>query len=260
MTDELYILATSSTESNGTSLDKHLHGYATIQFMEYGQCRVALDDDWYDLLEPSFFPAYPGPRIRFAPYPDRPYRHHRHIGFQGPLFGRWRAEGLWLEKPQAAPPGVDWGAYFEEMISHARRPGEWARRRTVNMIEGLLIQLVEARATAPVSEAWLHRTMQSLDFEAEAHWPASPDYAAVAEAVGLAEATLRRKFKTATGTSLHAFFLQRRVSAARRLLMETNMPIKEIAARLGYANVFFFSRQFREQAGVTPATLRRSRQ
>lgn len=260
MNDELFILASSATPDSSSPLDKYLEGYATVQFMEFGGCRVALDDDWYDLVAPAFFPAYPGPRIRFAVHPDFPTRHHRHIGFQGPLFNRWRAEGLWLEVPQAAPPGEEWGAYFDEMIRHARRPGEWARRRTVNMLEGLLIQLAEARATPPAPEAWLQQTMNCLEFEVESTWPATPDYAAIAAHSGMAEASLRRKFKAATGSSLHAFFLSRRVAAARHLLTATDRPIKEIAAHLGYANVFFFSRQFREQTGVTPATLRRSRQ
>jgi len=43
-------------------------------------------------------------------------------------------------------------------------------------------------------------------------------------------------------------------------LGETNLPIKEIAERLGYNDVYFFSRQFRKQMGVPPAAYRKSRQ
>jgi len=44
------------------------------------------------------------------------------------------------------------------------------------------------------------------------------------------------------------------------MLVHTDEPIKMIAARLGYNDVYFFSRQFRLITGVPPAIYRRSRQ
>ena len=72
--------------------------------------------------------------------------------------------------------------------------------------------------------------------------------------------TLRRRFRLAIGQSLHEWVLQRRLARARQLLGETNRPIKAIAAELGYNDVFFFSNQFRQHAGVSPAAYRKSRQ
>jgi transcriptional regulator GlxA family with amidase domain len=54
--------------------------------------------------------------------------------------------------------------------------------------------------------------------------------------------------------------LQSRIAAARHLLSDTDLPIKQIAARLGYSNVYFFSRQFTAMAGVSPGIYRTSRQ
>jgi iron complex transport system substrate-binding protein len=86
------------------------------------------------------------------------------------------------------------------------------------------------------------------------------DYDAIAAKLGMAESTLRRRFRDATGVPPHEFVLQARVNEARRLLGETNDPIKRIAQRLGYRDVYFFSRQFRQFAGVPPALYRKSRQ
>jgi transcriptional regulator GlxA family with amidase domain len=86
------------------------------------------------------------------------------------------------------------------------------------------------------------------------------DYDALAEEVGTSPATFRRRFRQATGTSPHEFLLHCRSAEARRLLGESDLPIKQIATLLGYRDVYFFSRQFRELAGVPPATYRRSRQ
>ena len=58
----------------------------------------------------------------------------------------------------------------------------------------------------------------------------------------------------------HEYVLQSRVAEARRLLAEGDDPIKTIAARLGYRDVYFFSRQFKRFTGVPPALFRKSRQ
>jgi len=72
--------------------------------------------------------------------------------------------------------------------------------------------------------------------------------------------TLRRRFRQTTGTSIHAYALQCRIAAAREMLGSTDLAIKEVASRLGYTDVYFFTRQFRQLSGVPPAAYRRSRQ
>jgi AraC-like DNA-binding protein len=77
---------------------------------------------------------------------------------------------------------------------------------------------------------------------------------------GMALSTLRRRFRQITGTPLHARALQARIARARRLLGESEMPIKAIARQLGYQYVYFFSREFYQQTGHRPAAFRRARQ
>ena len=94
----------------------------------------------------------------------------------------------------------------------------------------------------------------------QARGDATVDHQKIAEELGMAEVTFRRKFRAATGAPPHEYVLQSRVSEARRLLGETDLPIKSIAQGLGYNDVYFFSRQFKKFAGVPPALYRRSRQ
>jgi AraC family transcriptional activator FtrA len=84
------------------------------------------------------------------------------------------------------------------------------------------------------------------------------DYDAMAARLGMATSTLRRKFREATGQSPHHYALAARTAEARRLLLETSLPVKAIAARLGFTDVHFFTRQFGRFVGVPPATFRRN--
>ncbi len=69
-----------------------------------------------------------------------------------------------------------------------------------------------------------------------------------------------RSVTEATGTIPHGYLLQCRAALARELLGGTDLPVKAINDRLGYCDVYFFSRQFRQLVGVPPAAYRRTRQ
>ena len=263
--DDLVFLATSRTPHCTLRLDKHVVGYYTMQFMDEGAVELAYDDDWATLSGGAWFwPAYPGPRLRFHPAPPAASWSHRHVGFSGPLVHKWIAQGLWPDRAQPAPPAPtgDWPAFFDTLITRARRGDRWGRLRATNQLEQLLLELAEARASPPVPDrpVWLVTTLAALDTLADSH-PFAPDYDGLAADVGMAIGTLRRRFKAAMGgTTLHGYVIERRIARARVLLGESDAPLRVIAARLGYDNEYFFSRQFRQVAGVAPQVYRRSRQ
>ena len=79
-----------------------------------------------------------------------------------------------------------------------------------------------------------------------------PSYTAesAAEAVGVPYETFRRKFRKAVGIAPGEYQVRERISRAIALLQ--NHSVQEVAAKLGYANTSFFSRQFKAQVGLTP--------
>ncbi len=81
--------------------------------------------------------------------------------------------------------------------------------------------------------------------------------ARVTEWSGLAERTLKRRFKKATGVPLKDYVQNLRVEAAKRLLESSREPVEEISVRVGYEDVSFFRQLFRRRTGLTPARYRR---
>lgn len=86
------------------------------------------------------------------------------------------------------------------------------------------------------------------------------DYEDLAHRLNMALSTFRRRFRELTGMPPHRFRLESIIAAARQRLGETEQPVKQIADELGYRDVFYFSRQFKQVTGVSPAAYRRSRQ
>jgi AraC-like DNA-binding protein len=81
--------------------------------------------------------------------------------------------------------------------------------------------------------------------------------AALAERAGYSADYFARVFQRIYGTTPKRFFVGERMERARSLLMNTSLGVEQIAAELGYADVFFFSRQFKQWSGVAPTRWRK---
>jgi AraC-like DNA-binding protein len=244
-------------------IDKQFQGYSTLQYMSGGGAvDLAVADRTWRLEGRWFWSAYPGPKIRFHVAAGSKAWQHRYIAFRGPLVERWTREGLFPIDPQPAPPTRDYGDAFDALLEHALKGDRhrWGHRRAIHLLEGILIDLAEDRAKVERHPAWLRTVVDRLRGGASAGAGEEIDYDALAADVDMAGSTLRRRFRDATGLAPHQFVLQHRVAEARRMLGETDIPIKSIARQLGYRDVYFFSRQFRQLAGVPPALYRKSRQ
>jgi transcriptional regulator GlxA family with amidase domain len=74
---------------------------------------------------------------------------------------------------------------------------------------------------------------------------------------GIPERSLKRRFKSATGSTLIGYVQNLRVEEAKRLLESGDMSADDISASVGYENFAFFRRLFRRSTGLTPGEYRR---
>ena len=80
--------------------------------------------------------------------------------------------------------------------------------------------------------------------------------AALARLCRLSEPHFYRKFKQATGSTPIDWLRRERINHARRRLLESGDPIKQISEQVGYNDPFFFSRDFKRYTGVAPKNYR----
>ncbi len=69
---------------------------------------------------------------------------------------------------------------------------------------------------------------------------------------------LSHLFKRVTGYSVMQYLTAYRLSAARQMLAESDLPVTEIAYRTGFSDASSFSRLFRREVGCTPRAYRHS--
>jgi LacI family transcriptional regulator len=83
-----------------------------------------------------------------------------------------------------------------------------------------------------------------------------PDVAALAAEACVSRSTLEHRFREVVGRSIHEAFVQQRVAAVRRLVVNTALPLKVVAARTGFKSVQYMTTFLRRHTGLTPARLR----
>ena len=69
---------------------------------------------------------------------------------------------------------------------------------------------------------------------------------------------LSKCFKAETGESLRDYINKYRIDAAKKLLLESNMTMKEIAEKVGFIDNNAFIRVFKKYEGVTPGVYRKT--
>ncbi|MGH1329435.1 MAG: helix-turn-helix domain-containing protein [Paracoccaceae bacterium] len=77
-----------------------------------------------------------------------------------------------------------------------------------------------------------------------------------AKALGVTSTHLSRACNIACARPASAILSDRIHFEARRMLADTQKPVKEIASELGFASAAYFTRAFHKQTGVTPSDFR----
>jgi AraC-like DNA-binding protein len=137
-----------------------------------------------------------------------------------------------------------------------QRPADWEWRahETINEVLGYLAQSRQLfQATTVKEPESVRRVLEEVLGQPDRDWQAA-ELAAVA---GVSYSRLRDVFKVARSETLHDFLQRTRLDEARRLLGDSRLTVKEVAARLHFSSEFYFSHFFRKASGMSPTQFRR---
>jgi AraC-like DNA-binding protein len=103
-----------------------------------------------------------------------------------------------------------------------------------------------------LSKPKLRRTTAYIE-EHLAHELSVTELAAVAQT---SSAYFARLFRQAIGQTPHQYVIMRRIERAKRLLVETELPLIEIGHQIGFTDQSYFTAVFRRHLGTTPKAYR----
>ncbi len=71
--------------------------------------------------------------------------------------------------------------------------------------------------------------------------------------LGVSKSQIKKVFKKQTDKSVIDFFIHLKIQEAKRLIREEEINFTQIAERLSYTNIHYFSRIFKHKTGMTPS-------
>lgn len=138
-----------------------------------------------------------------------------------PMHRLWR-EGGDLERLQVN------GLFYQFVVEHFRQLQIEEKQRAAPVLADEIASYIRNHYRTPISMD----TLASL-FHYSTHY-------------------LARLFKRKYGTSPIGYLVQIRMNQAKQLLAETNLPVLDVANRVGYADMYYFNKMFKKQIGYSP--------
>lgn len=150
-------------------------------------------------------------------------------------------------------------AYFRLLLDTSARPCPYQAKR----MEALLtLILSDAAALAPdlfAPPAFSALVpVQAVLRELDQHYAADFSLSALAEKYHVSPGCLSAHFRRQVGMSPMRYVTQSRLTAAKALLLKTDLSVLDISLQCGYKDVSNFVRRFRQQFQMTPLQFRRA--
>ena len=204
----------------------------------------------------------------FSFYLFRP--HMRHDYRTAPDIGSWHFLWAHFHAPANWFPYLDWKTFsiqsaptserrriialFREVILNSSTGYGYDEALAMNLLENILLRLAKIRTTG-----------DDLDFGEDVrtyileHLAENLTVSTLATAFHLSTSRFAHRFRDAFGTPPQAYVEGCRIEMARRLLLTTEMSVKEVALTCGFNDPLYFTKRFSHATGSAPSYWRGAR-
>lgn len=151
--------------------------------------------------------------------------------------------------------------FLHSMISTYRRPSTYIHREQQIFIEMLFIQLLKRAETGEklpfIAQDIENHTMQQAAKYISSHFDKELTLGEVAAKFDMSPSYFSKRFKAITGFSFKEYLIMIRIKEACALLIQSNIPITEIALKCGFSDSNYFGDAFKKVKGVSPRNYRK---
>ena len=162
----------------------------------------------------------------------------------------------WIYRPKNF---TQWEEMFDRLLRLWKYPALGYKARCKAVLYEMLATIEEDQQIKYLPKDKKERIENAiLRMEEEFQKGNNVDIPFLAEQCGMSQTYFRRLFRDFYGISPKQYILAARMRWAKTMLKNTDDSITEIAKNCGFDNVYYFSRAFRIQQGVSPSEYRNS--
>jgi AraC-like DNA-binding protein len=172
-----------------------------------------------------------------------------------------------LLRQYALPPGTSGRVFapgeirriFDDLIQNGLRSTRFTAQACANLLEYLLLKIAEALSTWEATQTPAFATYERCRQFIQADAARLTSLAQTARHCHVAAAYLCRLFRRYDHQTPYQFLMRLKMNLAAERLQNPGVLVKQVAAELGFADSFHFSRAFKRILGLSPDAFRRLR-
>lgn len=229
--------------------------FYAVELVTEGEGVLTLNDRRFQLGSGVVFAYGPGVAHTIRTNPQKPMRKY-YLDITGTeAHGLLAQSGLAHWKALRVAPVHEVVELFEALGREAAHSGEIAQQICAVLARLLLLKIqqrtVASGRSVPVSLATYERIRSHI----ESHHLRLRTIEDAAEECGVSSMYVARLFRRFGQAGAYQFLLRLKMNHAATLLQDEGLKVTAVAARLGFADAFQFSRAFKRVHGVAPSRL-----
>lgn len=240
-------------------ISRETFAYYSIEVVTRGEGWVKLNDQSFDLGAGSVF-AY-GPGVRHEIHSHREARLSKFfVDFCGSqALALLRSAELEAGECVTVSPVAELQIVLNELLRDGSRKDNLSTPLCEAWLRSLALRVAAHRVDTGKgnndSFATYNRCVSYIDSNADR----LTSQAQLAAECELAPSYLCRLFKKHGRLSPYQYLLRARMNRAAEILLDTNLPVGDVADKMGFVDPFHFSRTFKATYGVSPSSFRNLR-
>ncbi|MDR2160124.1 MAG: AraC family transcriptional regulator [Treponema sp.] len=211
----------------------------------------------YRVIPGSAMLILPGVPHRYRPVPETGW-HEYWVGFRGDYFNRMLREGILSRDRVFFNVGCHHHlvSQFTMIFEEIRSQQSLYQLKACTGILALLAEILtrEQRAGQP---NYYQRIVEKAKYIMGKNLETTLSLPGISGELGISSSRFTEIFKAATAMTPHQYYLQLKIRTAEELLERGDLPVKEVAQRLGFDDQYYFSRLFKRKTGIAPSRWKR---
>ncbi|MCC9658657.1 AraC family transcriptional regulator [Rhodopirellula halodulae] len=230
-----------------------------LEFVDQGEGRLQLENEWFDLKRGTVFAYGPGVRHRIENSSQTGMRKY-YLDMSGTDAKRLLQEADLLSGYPLHVRNVKELTDLFQMIATEGKDDQLRSRDIVSLItRAMIIKIAQRRSTSEGDSPKAYEVYQDIRQYMDDNYRDLTSIAEVADQCGYTTVYVSRLFKRYAARGAYQYLLRLRMNYAADLLFTQGMKVRDVAEMLKFADAFQFSRAFKRVYGVPPSQLKRSR-
>jgi AraC-like DNA-binding protein len=234
-----------------------LHEYQ-INYITEGSGMIETMRGKFKINPGTILLLYPGVWHRYRPNKKTGWKEH-YIGFKGEIADKFLSNKFFETHRPAIRVGYNdkMIGTFYSIIEDVKLENPGFQQVCSGTVVNLLGQIISTVKNKDFDGKEIEEKIRKARIIIRDNVNAGIDPEKLASDLFMSYSYFRKLFKKYTGVSPTQYVSLLRIQKARDMIINSQMPIKQIAYECGFPSIFYFSRYFKQKLGVSPSELRK---